>query len=373
MTVLTRAAVLVITTLVLLFLIEGVASTIIAGTVAVNGLQRRDRSPSHHDPDLGWVNKPDLFTADLYGPGMWARTNSQGFRNTEAISRTVPGGRVRIICSGDSFTFGYGVSNDTTWCHELGELDSRIEPVNMGVNGYGIDQAYLRYLRDAKDIDHDVHLFSFIADDFARARDGSYRDAAKPRLALEGGRLSVVGVPVPEPSVEVRLWQTFRSFARQFRTTTLAQRFLPSLIRPTCQWNANRDDGEPDPVPGVAEKIFTSLRDKGAQRGSLLVLNYLPCADEYRAGQRSPWRLLAHEIATRQGIPIVDLVEDLDGLSSAETNRLYIGGLDPDTLLVGAGHYTVEGNRFFARALYRKLESLEAVRARLLAAGTAVR
>jgi hypothetical protein len=123
----------------------------------------------------------------------------------------------------------------------------------------------------------------------------------------------------------------------------------------------------------VAEKIFTSLRDKGAQRGSLLVLNYLPCADEYRAGQRSPWRLLAHEIATRQGIPIVDLVEDLDGISSAEANRLYIGGLDPDTLLVGAGHYTVEGNRFFARALYRKLESLEAVRARLLAAGTAVR
>src|SRR5262249_57725400 len=96
-----------------------------------------------YDPDLGWVTAPQKDLPDLDGPGMSVRTNAQGFRNTHAISLAVPAGKVRLLCSGDSFTFGYSVGNEHTWCQRLEALDPRFETVNLGVNGYGVDQAYL--------------------------------------------------------------------------------------------------------------------------------------------------------------------------------------------------------------------------------------
>jgi hypothetical protein len=118
------------------------------------------------------------------------------------------------------------------------------------------------------------------------------------------------------------------------------------------------------------DKIFESLRDVTAERGSLLVLTYLPCADEYRAPRSSPWRVLARDVAARHGIPLIDLVSDLDNAPREEAETFFIGGLQDERLLSGAGHYTVGGNRFFARALYRRLEAIDAVRAKLSPLGS---
>src|SRR5919107_1642397 len=68
-----------------------------------------------HDPLLGWVSQPNIYIPDMYGPGVYLRTDAQGFRSNHAVARQVPSGRVRMICSGDSFTFGSGVDNDHTW------------------------------------------------------------------------------------------------------------------------------------------------------------------------------------------------------------------------------------------------------------------
>jgi hypothetical protein len=238
MTTVKRAALWALVTALLVLAIEGLASTYVAVSSALESFFRSGERPAQHDPDLGWVNRPGLFNPDLYGPGMWARINSQGFRDDRTVPKAVADGQVRLICSGDSFTFGYGVSNDTTWCHALREIDARIDSVNMGVNGDGVDQAYLRYLRDAKDIEHDVHLFAFIADDFTRMRSGAYRLDSKPTLVVEGGRLSVRGVPVEPPSTASRLLPVLRRAARGLRTGALAQRALP----PIGTSRANRPD-----------------------------------------------------------------------------------------------------------------------------------
>ena len=42
-----------------------------------------------------------------------------------------------------------GVGNDDVWCKLLESIDNRIETVNLGQGGYGVDQAYLWYKRNS--------------------------------------------------------------------------------------------------------------------------------------------------------------------------------------------------------------------------------
>jgi hypothetical protein len=69
---------------------------------------------TRYDPDLGWVNKPNVRLQNMFGTGAWLQTNGQGFRASGDVTPAVAPGRYRVICSGDSFTFGDGVDNDHT-------------------------------------------------------------------------------------------------------------------------------------------------------------------------------------------------------------------------------------------------------------------
>jgi len=167
-----------VTFLLFLVVVEGLASY---GLVLYNFLDRRPKTKplakqpyTKYDAELGWVDKPNLYIPDLYGAGVYLRTNAQGFRNNRDIDKAVSDTKVRVICSGDSFTHGYGVDNTHTWCELLSAFDPRLETVNMGEDAYGADQAYLRYKRDGANIDHQVQIFAFITDDFYRMLDDSF-------------------------------------------------------------------------------------------------------------------------------------------------------------------------------------------------------
>jgi hypothetical protein len=99
---------------------------------------------------------------------------------------------------------GFGVDDDHSWCKLLESLDQRLETVNMGQAGYGVDQAYLWYKRDAGTIRHHVHLFAPIVDDFRRMESGTFFGGySKP--FLEEGSLVVKNVPVPARARTVSL------------------------------------------------------------------------------------------------------------------------------------------------------------------------
>lgn len=113
-----------------------------------------------------------------------------------------------MICSGDSFTLGYGVRDDETWCHQLMQLDDRLETVNMGQGGYGFDQAYLWFRRDGVRLAHHVQVFAFISDDFRRMERVEFIGYAKPVLRVVGDSLRVDNVPVPRRGYGVASWFT---------------------------------------------------------------------------------------------------------------------------------------------------------------------
>ena len=116
----------------------------------------------------------------------------EGRRETE---EKVPPGKTRIVCSGDSFTLGYGVADTEAYPQQLESLDARLDVVNMGQGGYGVDQAYLWYERDAT-FEHDIQVFAFITADLRRMRSSQFFGYAKPLLKLEDGVLVPSNTPL---------------------------------------------------------------------------------------------------------------------------------------------------------------------------------
>lgn len=79
--------------------------------------------------------------------GIWIRTNSLGMRDTEKLP-IASDAVSRIVVLGDSFTFGYRVSGDSSYPSVLeqklnqGAIETRFEVLNLGVCGYNTrDQA----------------------------------------------------------------------------------------------------------------------------------------------------------------------------------------------------------------------------------------
>jgi hypothetical protein len=337
--------------LILLFaLLEGMASLLFIG----NEIIRTPGVPEHvhaeHDELLGWVNLPNVHLPDMYGPGVEVRTNSQRFRNRQDFTQAVPDGRIRIICSGDSFTFGYGVANDEVWCERLVSLDPRLETVNMGLGGYGVDQAYLWYRRDGVGLDHDLHVFAFLTDDFRRMRSDRFMGYGKPLLAVRNDSLVVTNYPVPRTS----WWTRRRALHGETVTRLNVVRLARHLFRLDDPADAEaREAEETRRIQEVVARIFADLHWANRAKGSELVLVYFPGAWDYMGSARTDaWRQFIREEAPRQGIMFLDLVEEIRRVPPTEANGLYA----PNR------HFSVAGNQWAAEVLHGRLAPLLAGR-----------
>jgi len=59
--------------------------------------------------------------------------------------------RRRVALIGDSNAFSFEVPFEESWGHHLQQLlGADAQVLNFGVDGYGIDQIYLRYRRDVR-------------------------------------------------------------------------------------------------------------------------------------------------------------------------------------------------------------------------------
>ena len=325
----------------LFFAAEGAASLALAWKDARDEPVVLEMLHCRHDPDLGWSNKPLVRVKDLYGEGRTLTTNSLGLRSKEEYEVAVPEGRYRVICAGDSFTLGYGVDDDATYEAELEAADPRLQVVNMGQGGYGVDQAYLWYKRDGAQLEHDLLLFACIAPDFERMLDVRFNDElGKPILRAPTGVLAVENVPVPEPpergekggaSVKDVLQRLkLGDLLRRFTRKPLEERLPPS--------------GTPLAYRGIAELMLADLARLTEERGSALVLLQLPLRDRVsgRPAEVSAW---LRGYSDAHGVPFIDLTPAFDALPAGEVELYY----QPD------GHLNALGNRLVARLLLERL------------------
>lgn len=147
------------------------------------------------DDDLGWVPAPNLDRMKYQGAHL--STNSMSLRGKR---EHVPGkaDHPRIVAVGDSYMFGQCLDDEDTIPAQVEKRLPGSEVINIGVMGYGQGQMLSRLLRDGMRYRPDVVMLGFYQPDIERSR-LFFRDYAKPRYKLKGGKLVLTNVPVGEP------------------------------------------------------------------------------------------------------------------------------------------------------------------------------
>jgi len=342
------AALIIVLTGVVFVFIEGIASTVLSLYLV---LFRPQPGPTEHvhteyDELLGWINLPDFYDPDMYGEGIYLQTNSQRFRNTTDFTTAVPDGKKRVICSGDSYTLAWGVTNEQAWCAVLGRLRPNLETVNMGQGGYGVDQAYLWYMRDGTVLDHDLHIFALITPDIHRMKSDRFIGFGKPVLRPVGDRIEVENVPVPRPGFRFAWLDRRRYMLDRFRIVELTQAVLGRLIGGQTPRRSPTLTNEE--VRAVLSLMLAELKRTNDEKGSVLAVVHLPRSGDQESRESDPWRAFLQDEAERIDFVFVDLVKEFRELPLSTEERFFQIPYFPS-------HYTVEGNEWVAQQLQEKL------------------
>jgi hypothetical protein len=149
------------------------------------------------DAQLGWRPRPGL----RHGLDV---IDSVGARSTREYATLPPAGTWRIAAFGDSFVYGSEVRTEEAWPARLEQALENSEVLNLGVPGYGPDQAYLRFLEEVGHVY--PHTVIFAISTPALLRIGTVSAVfqterphflAKPRFELdEAGRLTLQPNPI---------------------------------------------------------------------------------------------------------------------------------------------------------------------------------
>lgn len=306
-----------------------------------------ERVHTRYDADLGWVNLPGISIPDMYGPGLSLTTNARGFRGAD-VSEAVPAGKRRVICSGDSFTLGYGVGDGATWPARLETLDAGLETVNMGQGGYGVDQSYLWYLRDGEKLAHDAHVHAFIFTDLERMRSADFLGYRKP--VVSAGPSGIAAEKAPPPSGDYRMPWLTQKLVVLHRLRTV--RALEALCR---RYFLSVDDA---PTRALAVRLFEDLDARAKARGARFAAVYLPTEMDLEPTRLDGLRAYLRAELARRGVVFIDLTPDFRALPSERLEKLYLTG--EDSPFVGAdGHYSEAGNALVARLLLEKLRDAD--------------
>jgi hypothetical protein len=340
--------IIVCLTLILIATIEGISSFILfAGQIGGKPFVA-ERLHTEYDPELGWINKPDFYLEDMYGPGKYLKTNKQRFRNNRRTTVEAPEGKRRWICSGDSFTLGFGVANDDTWCAQLSKAIPSVDHVNMGQGGYGIDQAYLWYKRDGYALHHELLIFAFISGDVYRMKHSEFHGYSKPVLKLQQGKLVPHNVPVPKPDLFTMYVPRYERELRTLKTSELITKIIGPAEKGQISINSNKELVE------MTMAIFADLQNLSQQNDRTSLFVHLPTQRDY--SDRSSDHLIAlfKEKSKTHGWHYFDLIEDFRRLNPKEVPELFI---QKDILnYSGApGHYTEKGNSYISEILLKRM------------------
>lgn len=273
-------------------------------------------APLIEDIDLLWRNQPsaertlDVNPRTFYGGEQWnIRNNSQGFRGPELEPLTHRKGTYRILCIGDSVTFGYNTDQNTSYPRQLEAIlerrypDREIEVINAGTPGWTWLQGLRFLVRHGVALEPDLVIMAHgVNDQFMRARvtdrerfehidRPSVRVIARLRRLVAGTNLyRVIEQSLPRP----------RSTAVESPGCVAQRKSTKSCKRVA--------------LPEIESAVLAAHRIAEAERFDLLVLNldFL----------RTPAVDAVGRTAASAGIEFLDLVQRIARLRDAAEKKL---------------------------------------------------
>lgn len=274
------------------------------------------------DPVLGWRGKPgarmrfrrpDFQALIEHGPTGW--------RRPDPPPPAAP--RRRVLVLGDSFTWGWGVSQGEVFTDRL---QARLAPdvviLNRGVNGFGTGQEYLVLQDELAAGPVDVVLLMFVNNDVADNVDP--KSGRRPLFTLRDGVL--VPPAAPTRPLLTPIQRFLKDHSRAYQLLDLE---LNRLSR-----GRERDEAPPPPaaradidyrtVPGAAVtvRLLDEMQRLSSAHGARLVIVYIPERSQIEPGATPPppiraIRALLGDVTAVHGIPFLDLTEPLRARAAA--------------------------------------------------------
>ena len=184
--------------------------------------QNQQSSYTQYDPDLGWAVRPNSQSAN----GLYF-SNSAGARTPSSRPETSPHPSpetLRIAIFGDSFTHGDDVPYEESWGAVLEQTmkanGRTVEVINLGGQGYAIDQAFLRWRKHGKPLHPHLVIFGFQNSNVKRTMNlirmlyspDTGVIFSKPRFILEHDEFRLINVPTVRPEDLISKFKDFNNW-----------------------------------------------------------------------------------------------------------------------------------------------------------------
>ena len=147
------------------------------------------------DEYLGWDRKRSTSGFELSNRKTYFKINSSGSRGKRMYKKD------GISVFGDSFAFCRYVNDNETWQYNLSKKH-KTNILNFGVGNYGLDQAFLKYIKNRKKIKTSKVVFCVVPETIARVfsywkhfREFNNIFAIKPLINLKKDKPSVISIP----------------------------------------------------------------------------------------------------------------------------------------------------------------------------------
>jgi GDSL-like Lipase/Acylhydrolase family len=326
------------------------------------------------DPELGWK----------YRAGWRDQTtvhNLAGLRSQQEYQPHPRPGTLRIAAFGDSFVYGNETRWTESWPALIEQADSTLEVLNYGVGGYGVDQAYLRFLREGRSFAPSIVLICFTTDDLRRLVNVYRRFLSIDELPLLKPRFELTGDNqlrlLPSPIGSVEDYRRLLDDPRRIRTYGAADQWYERLVyeNPAYDWSAiirltstawiriaNRyvrhdriySGGGLNPESAAFRlqvAVFQAFRDSVTAAGDQPIIVFLPDRASVAARLAGDPALYAPLAARLSSLHML-LIDAGDAFVKAPTK-----GSIQDWFMPG-GHYSPTGNLIVAQWLTPLLHQL---------------
>lgn len=206
-----------------------------------------DKNFNQFSPTIGWVPRPGHHSESY-------TVNAQGIRGSREYVVPAPEPAKRVLCMGDSFTFGIAVDDDECYPAHAERLRPGTEWINLGVPGGCLVQSFQRYQRDASKFGGKRVVVGFMTNDAQRTVNAfrpflnadSGCPFTKPFAKFSDGKFSIE--PNPYDSLE-----DFRTLLAHESTELSKLRQLDYLT-----WSGMK--GPDNPVARTALYLWESFR-----------------------------------------------------------------------------------------------------------------
>lgn len=318
-----------------------------------------------YDRTLGWVAGPDRRSrprATRSSSIVVDYSSAESIRAPRAGIRFRGLGADRLIAVvGDSYAYGLDVDFEESWADRLDQaLGPAVRVLNFAVSGYGLDQAFLRYMRDVKPWNPNIVILGFVQDDLIRSMvvypfityPGWEMPFAKPRFILNAGQLELLNTPLIElseilrhrtmhdlPFVEYDFGYVSGDWAMRIDNAPFIFRFFTAVFP---RWKSADARTGPESWRAVNRQLLRKFVREAHSESSIPMVVYFPTAgagDFNDARRTGPEGQLARSVLHDSGIDFVDLTDCVSSVPDAER------------IIADRVHYSPAANLAVARCL----------------------